>query len=204
MPYTGRMPDIKKLLHELPAGDPDTGPVIPEEVTPPSVVYSDLRQLQRLPRGYKVKDPGSVGFDPRVAYELALGVDSADEIFSRYNISADEAVELLGNEPFIRAIKEFKTQVQESGITFKLKAKIQAEDLLTHSYQIATDPDMPPAVRADMIKWTANVAELGPKKDSAGGSGGAALTLAITFAGDQPPSTMVIGQPEREAIENGD
>lgn len=199
------MADIKALLHELNDGNPDTGPVVaPEADLPPRVVMEDLRQAQRLPPGYDLKDPGHAGFDPRIAYELALGIEDANEIFARYGVPQDKAVKLLGNELFVKAIKDFKVQVQESGITFKLKAKIQAEDLLTHSYQIATDPDMPPAVRADMIKWTANVAELGPKKDSTGGSGGAALTLAITFAGDQPTSTMVIGQPEREAIENDD
>lgn len=195
------MPNLKDLLHELPGGNPDTGPALKSDIR---TIIDDQRQADRMPPGYKILDPASFGFDPRLAYELALELEDAGDVFDRYGYDRDAAVELLGNVLFIRTVKDYKAQVQESGVSFKLKAKIQAEDLLSHSYQIATDPNMPASVRADLIKWTAAVAELGPKKDSAGGpGGGSALTLAITFAGDQPPSTMVIGQPEREVIEHG-
>lgn len=162
----------------------------------------DTRQVDRLPPGYKFHDPANYSFDPRLAYELALDLESPGEVFDRYGYSADAAVKLLGNATFIKTIKNYKVEVAENGVTFKLKAKIQAEDLLSHAYAMARDASMPPAVRADMIKWTAMVAELGPKKDHSGGGGGSALTLAITFAGGAPEAKLVVNNPEREAIEH--
>ena len=194
---------MKNILNTLGEGNPDTGPVdIAPDKKPTMFDMEDVRQVNRLPPGYKFHDPANYSFDPRLAYELALGLESPQEVFDRYGYSTDDAVKLLSNKTFIKTIKDYKLEVQENGITFKLKARIQAEDLLSHSYQIATDTSMPANVRADMIKWTTAVAELGPKRDHSGGGGGSALTLAITFAGGAPETKLVVSNPEREVIEH--
>ena len=145
----------------------------------------DQRQASRLPDGY---EPGAVkGWDPRLAYELALEMDSAENVFARYAVSRDAAVALLTNAAFVSTVKKYREEVVAGGVSFRLKAKIQAEDLLTHSYEMATDPEVPPAVRADLIKWTARVAALEPKDKGEGGGGtGGGFTLNLTFGGPAP------------------
>ena len=80
--------------------------------------------------------------------------------------------------------------MQENGLSFKAKARAQAEDLLAHSYDLATDPLCSAAVRADLIKWTAKVAGLEPTTKDTEKTGGGGLVLNISFAG-QPAQSVI-------------
>lgn len=156
-----------------------------------SMAQRDARRLdQRLPEGYEATTAADITFDPRVAYELALGMDKAHAIFAKYGYTEVEARQFIENALFMSAVRKYREEIVESGIGFKLRAKIQAEDLLSHSYLIATDPEAPMSVRADMIKWTAKVAGFEPsgeKGGPGGAAGGSGFTLNITFAGTPTP-----------------
>ena len=156
-----------------------------------TLIEREARRLdERLPPGYRPTSASDLTFDPRIAYEIALGLDKASTIFGKYNVSPERAEALIKNSVFLGTIKRYQEEVQSSGISFKLKAKIQAEDLLTHSYLIATDPEVPYSVRADLIKWTAKVAGLEPTDKNAGAGGAAGgFTLNITLAEATPAAT---------------
>lgn len=155
-----------------------------------SVVERDARRLdERLP-GYRPTPASELTFDPRIAYEIALAVDSPTAVFAKYGISQEHAVRLATNAAFGATLRKYQEEISASGISFKLKAKIQAEDLLTHSYLMATDPEVPPAVRADLIKWTARVAGLEPKEKDSGAGGAGGFTLNISFAGEPAAATV--------------
>jgi len=152
------------------------------------------RLAERLPEGYRPTSAADLTFDPRLAYELALGVSSPSEVFSKYEYNDESAARLIANPAFIATVKKYKDEIQEGGVSFKLKARIQAEDLLTHSYLLATDPETPASVRADMIKWTARVADLEPRgNDKASGPAGG-FTLNISFTGDRPAGRTIEGE----------
>lgn len=152
-------------------------------------VARDARRLaERLPEGYEPSTATDITFDPRIAYELALAMDKPTVIFEKYGYSQEDAVAFIQNAAFMGTVRKYREEILAGGIGFKLRAKIQAEDLLTHSYLIATDPETPAAVRADMIKWTAKVAGYEPTAgEKAGGAAGAGFTLNITFAGAPAP-----------------
>lgn len=157
----------------------------------------DLRQGTRLPEGYAagVAEP----FDPRLAYELALEMAPPLETFAKYGYTTDQATALLTKPSFVVVLRKYRDEILAGGVSFKLKARVQAEDLLTHSYEIATDPETPASVRADLIKWTAAVAGLGPPKEQQKGEGAsqsAGFTLNISFGG-QP----VLAGASRPAID---
>jgi len=148
----------------------------------------DARRLgAQLPEGYVPESGAAMAFDPRIAYELALGVDTAGNIMRKYGYTLEAARALFAVPGFIATVTKYRNEITEQGVSFRLKAKIQAEDLLSHSYVLATDPEVPASVRADMIKWTARMAGLEPsEKDKAGSGGGGAgsgFTLNITFSG---------------------
>lgn len=153
------------------------------------------RTRAQLPEGYEPESAAALTFDPRIAYALALGVASPSVVFEKYGVSLEEAQRLIALPAFISTIKKYKDELAEKGVTFRLKAKIQAEDLLTHSYLLATDPEAPAAVRADLIKWTAKMAGLEPSEKEKGGGGGAGagFALHITFAGAGPAPVVVGG-----------
>lgn len=129
----------------------------------------------------------------RLAVELALHVEDAEEIFARYHYTVEQAAELLASAAFTALLERVSREVRETGLSFRMKARAIAEDLLPYAHEMATDPLASSAVRADLIKWSAKVADLEPKdsKDAARVGGG--LTLSITFAG-QAPQQVVSGR----------
>ena len=59
---------------------------------------------------------------------------------------------------FEQRVQAYRAQLRERGLTFKLKAQVQAELLLDTSWDIIHGADVSPAVKADLIKWTSKVA----------------------------------------------
>jgi hypothetical protein len=154
----------------------------------------DQRQQARM--SLRPTGPLAEAWDPRLPYELALEMAEPMEVFEKYGIEKDDAIRLLKNPVFVAKLRAYRDEIIAKGTSFRMKAKVQAEDLLTHSYEMATDPETPPSVRADLIKWTAAVAELGPPKevtkDGGGGGSGGGFSLNITFTGAPPAGAPAI------------
>jgi len=147
----------------------------------------EARRLRvMLGESYEPQSAADLTFNPLIAYEIAVGVASPSVVFQKYGHSIEEAQVLIGLPAFIATIKKYKEELTRDGVTFRMRAKMQAEDLLTHSYTMAADPETPPAVRADLIKWTAKVAGPEPDSKEKGAGAGAGFSLNITFAGAAP------------------
>lgn len=174
-----------------------TKPMSPEDQAfydqPRNSVLTDKRQVARMSQSNLEKQGTIVAWDPRLALDIVLaGAEKAMEVFDRYKIDKAVAVELLQNPVFLKQLERYKAEVETSGLSFRGKARILAEDLLPHGYEIATDPAYPAAVRADMIQWFTKIADLEPKKDDPkGGGGGGGFSLQILFAGAVPTQTLV-------------
>lgn len=125
----------------------------------------------------------------RLAVELALNMDDAQAVFARHGHDIEAAAALIENPVFITLLERVTDEVRENGTSFKMKARLQAEELLATSYDMATDPLISPAVRAQLIQWTSKVAGLEPK-DKEESKGGGGLTLSITFTGQQPQQVI--------------
>lgn len=153
----------------------------------------DQRRRHLLAEGATSAFTGA--FDPRLPYELALEMATPEATFAKYGYTTDEAATLLARKDFVTSLKRYRDEIVASGAGFKLKAKVQAEALLLDSYQIATDPEAPASVRADLIKWTAAVAGFGPPKEQTkeggGGGAGGGFALNITFTGPAPAGAAI-------------
>lgn len=128
----------------------------------------------------------------RLACELALRMESPEDVFQRYGYNPESAAALMESPAFTQLLERIGVEIRENGLSFRMKAKAISEELLPHAYDLATDPLCSAAVRADLIKWAAKVAgnEPAPAKTGAeGGTGG--FTLSITFAGQAP--TQIVG-----------
>lgn len=109
--------------------------------------------------------PTEASFDPRLAFEVALGIESPAQICTRYDLSEAEWELLSVYPPFKKSVLTHQTAILEEGIGFRMKAKVQAEAYLKDAHLLIKNPTVPPSVRADMIKWMAKVADLEPRKD---------------------------------------
>lgn len=131
-------------------------------------------------------------YDPRMAYEIAQGIEDPAEIAARYTHSADEWEVLKKHRPFLMAVARYRGELKEKGYTFKTKAAMQAEDLLATAYLMAKDAGCPPAVRADLIKWTAKVAGYEPdQRNASAAASGAGFQININL-GETPGKSLTI------------
>lgn len=165
--------------------------IIPDEAPLSTAQQYQDQRIASLPAVYRTAHE-------QLACELALQMEEPEDIFARYGYTPDQGIALMGTPQFSVLLERVSREVRESGLSFKTKAKMQAEALLTQSFQIATDPLQSAAVRADLIKWTAAVAGYSAKKDDDKASAGSGLNLTITFAGQAP---MKVVQNEPIALE---
>jgi len=162
-------------------------------VTPELEVMDPLgarqeRRLDAVPEVYKTKYE-------RLAVELSLALDDADAIFARYGYTPDDAIALAQSDAFASILARVSKDVRESGLSFRSKARMQAEELLTHSFEIATDPNQAGSTRLSAIQWTAKVGGLEPKESKDEGKTGGGLTLSIQFSGAPPQQVIATHEP---------
>lgn len=166
----------------------------PVEPTDYAAAPSSLRQAARLedvPEIYRKKLE-------RLAVELALNINDAEDIFAQYGYDADAAAELVENPAFVLLMQQAQRSVVEEGLSFKMKAKLMAGELLPYAHDLATDPLISAAVRLQSIQWAARMAGFEPKEAKDDSKSGTGLTLSITFAGAAPQ--QVIATQQREPL----
>lgn len=144
-------------------------------------------------------------WNDRLAFDVALTLEgsgeSLQEIMERHNIAANDILVFKSDPVFLKKVEHYRNEVRDKGLTFKLKARAQAEELLTTSWLLIHDPAVSPAVKADLIKQTVRWAGLEPKGNEATGdsaNGGVRITINL---GPDPRDARTI---EATTIESED
>jgi len=141
--------------------------------------------------------PLSTRWTDRFALDFAMTLegsgDKIEVLLEENKVTPDELIE-FGKDPlFAQRVKAYQSQLRERGLSFRMKAQVQAEELLTTSWDLIHDRDASPAVRADLIKWTAKVAGFDTNKDVGAGDSGVKINI---YMGDPalapPPGVKVI------------
>ncbi len=144
------------------------------------------------------------GWPARLPFDLAMQIETPEETLAQYGLTPEQGAKLLQNETFAKLVRGYRAVIVSEGLSFKTKAKLQAEELLEHAFMLATDPDVAPAVRMDSIKWHSRVAGLDPGKDGEGGAGsggGAGFSLKIIFSDPAAGRPAIIVGEERPMID---
>jgi hypothetical protein len=118
-------------------------------------------------------DPAYLGFPPMLPIELAMRVAPVQEICAAYSIDKDEFVALTEDPIFIKAYAAAKEELQKDGVSFRLKAKVQAEELLKKSWALIHSDQTPSNIKADLIKATVRWAGYDMKEGTGQGIGNA-------------------------------
>lgn len=126
-------------------------------------------------------DPAMLGFPPMLPIELALRAAPVREICAAYQIDKDEFTRLAEDPVFIRAYAAAKEELQKDGVSFRMKAKVQAEELLKKSWALIHSDHTPATIKADLIKATVRWAGYEPKGDGPGGGVGTAFQININL-----------------------
>lgn len=129
-------------------------------------------------------DPAMLGWPPTLPIEIALKTAPLHEIKAEYGYSDAEWDSLRHNPAFVRDLAQALETVKQDGMSFKLKAKLQAEELLKQSWRLIHGPsdEVPPSVKADLIKATMRWAGY-DNKDSTAVTPGSGLNIQINLGG---------------------
>ncbi len=121
----------------------------------------------------------------RLAFDVALRLEGSGEavadILTRHNLAPLDLQDFGKDPVFLKRVEHYREEVRDKGLTFKLKARSQAEELLKTSWLLIHSSDVSAAVKADLIKSTVKWAGLEPKNEPVdmGGSGGVRITINL-------------------------
>ena len=127
----------------------------------------------------------------RLAMDIALLLEGSGETLSevirRHSITIAELGRFNADPIFLKKVDALRVEVRDNGMTFRMKAKAQAEELLTTSWTLIHSPDVSATVKEKLIAHTVKWGGLEPKPDSVieGVGGGVSITINLT---DQVPA----------------
>lgn len=150
--------------------------------------------------------PSPVTWTPSLALSIALLLEGSGDqlvdILRDNSLSRADYVALVQNKTFQWAVTQLREDIRLNGLGFKVKAKMQAEQMLETSWNLVHHPEVSPAVKADLIKATVRWAGYEPK-DSGNGTGvsaaaGVQVTINIPKYGESSKGDAVIDVTPRK------
>lgn len=147
-------------------------------------------------------------WNDRLAFDVALTLEgsgeSLQEVVVRHAITTNDVLQFNQDPVFLKKVEHYRDEIRSKGITFKLKARAQAEELLTTSWLLIHDPAVSPTVKADLIKSTVKWAGLEPKTETTAdnGTGGVKITINLGSSPDDARTIEATIIPEE--IEDAD
>jgi hypothetical protein len=118
------------------------------------------------------RDPSTIGLYPAtLPIEVALHETPLADLKTEYGFSDEEWAALPHNPQFVSDLKAAKDMLKREGMSFRAKARLQADELLKRSWILihSSTEMVPPAVQADLIKATMRWAGYDNKEVAAGG-----------------------------------
>lgn len=144
------------------------------EMEPEDIEANLLRLLER-----QATDPSTAFFPPMLPIELAMKVDTPANICNAFGITREQFAALIKHPVFVKAYQDAVEMLKVEGMSFKAKARIQAEDYLSTAFSMVKNPNISESVRADLIKSTVRWA--GYDKKAAEGEGGTGFAIQINL-----------------------
>jgi hypothetical protein len=118
------------------------------------------------PRTYaSPSDPAELGWPATFPIELALRVAPTKEVCEAHGITREEWDRLRVDPGFQSCLAGYVKTLREDGMSFRMKARLQAEELLKTSWTLIHAVNTPENVKADLIKHTIKFAGLDASQD---------------------------------------
>lgn len=129
------------------------------------------------------RDPAEIGWPATLPVEIALKVAPLKDIQAAYNYSDEEWLALRDDPAFLSDLAAAVAMVKVEGASFKLKARMQADEVLKTSWRLIHAPldEVPSSVKADLIKSTVRWAGYDNKEGVGGMTNGNAFQININL-----------------------
>jgi len=142
---------------------------------------------------------GHTKWSDRLAFDIALRLEGSgedlNEIIQRHRINASDLFTYNTDPVFLKKVESYRNDIRDKGMTFRLKARAQAEELLTTSWLLIHSPDVSPAVKADLIKSTVKWGGLEPKGETVDTAGANSVKITINLGGQELPMNVIEHEP---------
>lgn len=124
-------------------------------------------------------------WDFNLVLDVALGVDE-DTICEAYDLQFTQLQRLQKNPNFQSQVDSMKEELKQEGMSFKIKARLQAEEYLKTTFAMVQDPTMDPKIRQRLIEATVRWAGLdAPKSEGSGAGNSFSVTINLPGEGGQ-------------------
>lgn len=145
-----------------------------------SVAVRSLREYNEAARD---KDPSKVAWAATLPIELALKTAPPGELKEHYGYTDEEWGALRENPVFMKELADACDLVKQEGMSFRLKARLQAEAMLETSWRLIHAPasEVPAAVKAKLMEATWRMAGYDSKEGMPGV--GNQLNIQINLGG---------------------
>ncbi len=135
----------------------------------------------------------------RLAMDMALFLegsgDTRVDLLHRHALSPGDIIRYTRDPVFLMKVNSLREEIKEKGLTFRLKARAQAEELLITSWGLIHSPEVSPTVKEKLIANTIRWGGLEPQKNTGVvdlPSGGVSITINLDKAVVAPPVSPVI------------
>jgi len=139
----------------------------------------------------------------RLAFDIALLLEKSgetlDEVTERHGITASEMLVFNDDPIFRKKVDVYREEIKEKGMTFRLKARAQAEELLMTSWQLIHSPEVSPSVKADLIKSTVKWGDLEPRTSSQDVEAGGGVKITINLGDSTHQMNVIEHEPTEES-----
>ena len=114
------------------------------------------------------------------------------ELLTQLGVDEETFLQLAQNPLFKKQVNAYKKELEDNGVSFQLKAKIQAEEMLKRGWQLVHDSDTPPAVAVKQIENTVRWAGLDNKTQDVQSVGsGFSIVINIPNASSPQEKTVI-------------
>jgi hypothetical protein len=137
---------------------------------------------------------------PEMINEIATGLEDPFEIAKRYDFTREEWDQIKDRPDYQKAVSAVRAEMERTGKTFRLKASVMADALMSNMYTFAMNADTPVRDKAAALQLLTKVADLEPKSGDSKASSGPAFSITINL----PEGSAPVPAVKAEVVENAE
>lgn len=132
---------------------------------------------------------------PQLVWECAAGLEDPDSIAARFGFVDEKWERLKQWPPFIVAVQTQRSEFERNGMTFRLKAGLMAEEMMSQMFKQAIANDTTILQKLSVFNSLVDVAGLKPDKkavDIAGAAAAPKFSITINIPQTPGPTPITI------------
>lgn len=132
---------------------------------------------------------------PQLVWECAAGLENPADVAARFGFEGDKWERLSQWPPFITAVQTQRAEFERNGMTFRLKAGLMAEEMMSSMFKQAIGVDSTILQKLSVFNSLVDVAGLKPDKKAVDPTANAApkFSITINFPNQQPTPVTIDG-----------